>query len=147
MDHRDTFAYRIGRHEQRCKQLEPSEGADAALAGLRLIRDLWDAFRECENEKLEVKAKLVKQVLEAKERQNLPNVRPRNHVPLMECIATCNECGDKYPLPYTPDDQWLCYRCRGGDDACPDSSGPARFRNEAGQLVEDDDIPDEDWPR
>lgn len=25
--------------------------------------------------------------------------------------------------------------------------GPARYRNEAGQLVEDDDVPDEDWPR
>lgn len=25
-------------------------------------------------------------------------------------------------------------------------SGPARYRNEAGQLVEDDDVPDEDWP-
>jgi hypothetical protein len=27
------------------------------------------------------------------------------------------------------------------------SDGPARYRNEAGQLVEDDDVPDEDWPR
>lgn len=25
--------------------------------------------------------------------------------------------------------------------------GPARYRNEAGQLIEDDDVPDEDWPR
>ena len=26
------------------------------------------------------------------------------------------------------------------------STGPARYRNEAGQLVEDDDVPEEDWP-
>ena len=26
------------------------------------------------------------------------------------------------------------------------SSGPARYRNEAGQFVEDDDVPEEDWP-
>ena len=25
-------------------------------------------------------------------------------------------------------------------------SGPARYRNEAGQFVEDDDVPEEDWP-
>jgi len=27
-----------------------------------------------------------------------------------------------------------------------DHPGPARYRNEAGQLVEDDDVPEEDWP-
>ena len=35
------------------------------------------------------------------------------------------------------------------EDAPPkryDARGPARYTNEAGQLVEDDDVPEEDWP-
>jgi hypothetical protein len=84
----------------------------------------------------------------------------RGIVPKSPLKKPCEVCGGPGPVLYNevsgsnPKNiyRYCCQKCHGNPDdpfftrRHSTAIGPARYRNEAGQLVEDDDVPEEDWP-